>query len=441
MKNDASAGKWLGRRLGYRLGAAVLVTAGLAVEGCRKQEAAAPPERPAPLVTATDVMTRDVPLYLDEIGKCVSPLVVNIRPQVEGRITQVHVQDGAELKKGDLMFVNDPRPYQADLAQAKATLAKNQADLELSKVEFENTQKLRGTQAISTEEYDQKRLAVSVNEAQVKAGEAAVETAQLNLEYCTIKSPIDGRGGARLVDIGNVVKANEGTLMIVQSLDPIYADFTIPENKLPEVRHYMSEGTLAVEAQLPADGGQGLAATTQALATQPAGTPNAAPATQPAPAALAALPADRMGHWEDARVGKLTFLDNAVQDGTGTIKLRATIPNADHHFWPGQFVNVRLVLTVKKNAVLVPQQAMQIGQQGSYVYVVKADNTAEMRQVHTGQTQGNLVVVDEGLKVGERVIVTGQLTVMPGAKVRLTSEAAGQSAAAGAVASTGGSKS
>ncbi len=423
MNHDADVEPGLKCGLARRWGVAVLLAVGLGVAGCHKEEAATGGhEMPPPLVTVMAVGTANVPLYIDEIGHCVSPLQVNIRPQVTGRITEVHVKDGAELKKGALMFIIDKRPYEAELAQAQAALAKAKADLELSKVNFQNIQKLQGTQAISTEEFNQKRLAVSISQAQVEAGEASVQTAKLNLEYCTIVSPIDGRGGARLVDVGNVVKANEGTLMVVQSLDPIYADFTIPEGRLPEVRHYMSEGTLAVEAQLPSEGGGAQqAATARGLANQPATAPNAAAATQPATKA-AALPSSRSENWEHARVGKLTFLDNSVQDGTGTIRLRATLPNQDHHFWPGQFVNIRLVLTVHKDAVLIPQQAQQIGQQGPYVYVVTGEDVAELRPIVPGQQQGNMVVVSKGLKAGERVMVTGQMTVMPGGKVRIASD-------------------
>jgi multidrug efflux system membrane fusion protein len=222
-----------------------------------------------------------------------------------------------------------------------------------------------------------KKNTVAVDEAQVQANEAAVENAKLNLDYCYIHSPIDGRAGMRLVDVGNVVQPNTTGLLLIQRLDPIYADFTVTEADLPEVQRELARGTLHALVRVPSD-----------------------------------VP-DR------AREGKLTFVDNVVQNATGTVNLRATIPNADRHFWPGQFVNVTLVLATAKNAVLVPNQATQISQQGPYVYVVKPDETAELRQVTLGQRQGEDVVVSKGLAAGERVVVTGQLTVQPGAKVRV----------------------
>jgi multidrug efflux system membrane fusion protein len=222
-----------------------------------------------------------------------------------------------------------------------------------------------------------KKNTVAVDEAQVQANEAAVENAKLNLDYCYIHSPIDGRAGMRLVDVGNVVQPNTTGLLLIQRLDPIYADFTVTEADLPEVQREFARGTLHALVRVPSD----------------------------AP--------DR------AREGKLTFVDNMVQNATGTVNLRATISNADHHFWPGQFVNVTLVLATVKNAVLIPNQATEISQQGPYVYVVKADETAELRQVTLGQRQGEDVVVSKGLAAGERVVVTGQLTVQPGAKVHV----------------------
>jgi multidrug efflux system membrane fusion protein len=214
-----------------------------------------------------------------------------------------------------------------------------------------------------------------VDEAQVQANEAAVEQAKLNLDYCYIHSPIDGRAGMRLVDVGNVVQTNTTGLLLIQRLDPIYADFTVTEADLPEVQRQLARGTLQALVRIPSD------------------PPN------------------------NARDGKLTFVDNQVQNATGTVNLRATISNSDHHFWPGQFVNVTLVLATVKGAVLIPNQATQISQQGPYVYVVKPDSTAELRQVTLGQRQGDDVVVTKGVAPGEPVIVTGQLTVAPGGKV------------------------
>jgi membrane fusion protein, multidrug efflux system len=334
-------------------------------------------EQPPPSVTVSAAVSRDVPIYLDEIGRNGAFESVTVTPQVAGRITQRHFDDGANLQKGQLLFVIDPRPYQALLDSAQANLAQARAALELAKIQFARDEGLVGTKAISKQDYDTKKNTVDVDEAQVEAAQGALETAKLNLEYCFIHSPIEGRAGARLVDIGNVVQANTTSLLLIQRLDPIYADFTITERDLPEVQKQMARGNLEARVRLPSDG-------------------------------------------EDhVRTGKVTFLDNAVQNGTGTVNLRATVPNSDHHFWPGQFVNVRLVLATDKGAVMIPSEATQISQKGPFVYVVKSDQTAELRVITLGQRQGGNVVVTNGLAAGENVVLTGQLTVVPGAKVKV----------------------
>ena len=351
----------------------------LTASGCNRAnpQAAGPQMPPPPLVTVAKAQKQDVPLYLDEIGKSGGSESVTVTPQVGGRITERHFQDGADLTKGALLFVIDPRPYQAQLDSARASLAQAKAALALAKAQFARDEELVGSKAISKQDYDTKKNTVDVDLAQVESAEAVLETAKLNLEYCYIHSPIEGRAGARLVDVGNVVQANTTGLLLIQRLDPIYADFTVTEGDLPEVQKEMSRGSLKTLVRLPSD------------------------------------PENR------ARSGKLTFLDNAVQNGTGTVNLRATMSNPDHHFWPGQFVNVRLVLATQKNAVLIPNQATQISQKGPFVYVVKPDGTADLRPVTLGQRQGENVVITQGVAAGENVIVTGQMTVPPGGKVRV----------------------
>jgi membrane fusion protein, multidrug efflux system len=350
----------------------------LTMSGCSKKstQAAGLPQF-APLVTVARATARDVPVYLEEIGRSGAFESVTVTPQISGRITERSFQDGAELEKGQLLFTIDPRPYQAQLDSAQAQLAQSKAALDLAKTQLKMYDSIANTRAVSQLDVETKKNTVAVDEAQVQANEAAVETAKLNLDYCYIHSPIDGRAGMRLVDVGNVVQPNTTGLLLIQRLDPIYADFTITEADLPEVQKELARGTL------------------QALVRVPSDPPNR------------------------AREGKLTFVDNIVQNATGTVNLRATIANADHHFWPGQFVNVTLVLSTMKNAVLIPNQATEISQQGPYIYVVKPDDTAELRQVTLGQRQGDDVVVAKGLADGERVVVTGQLTVQPGAKVRV----------------------
>jgi multidrug efflux system membrane fusion protein len=362
--------------------ALILLLIGLTLPACKKKNVAM--ERPPALVTISEAVVKDAPAYIDEIGSCTAREVVSVHPQISGQITEIHFTDGADLKKGDLLFSIDPRPNQAALVQAQASLAQSIASLALAKSEFERAKGLLPTGALSKESYDIRQNAVAVGEAQVQAGQAAVQTAQVNLDYCFIRSPIDGRAGQRQVDVGNVVTAsnsnvpNSGTpLLVIQRLDPIYADFTITERDLASVRREMTKDDLKTYVWLPDESDA------------------------------------------NAREGNLTFLDNAVQEGTGTVKLRATLQNQDHYFWPGQFVKVRLVLRILKDAVLVPSEAIQISQNGPFVYVLRPDSTAELRLVKPGQQQDKLVIVTDGLKVGEKVVTGGQLTVTPGGKVRV----------------------
>ncbi len=359
------------------LGTIAVVVLGAA--GCTNSDPPAFQRPPAPVAVAAAV-AQDVPVYLDELGKCVAREVVSVQPQVSGRITQILFTDGAEVRPGDPLFTIDPRPFQAQLDAAEASLAQAKAALALATTEFGRAEQLIKTRAISQEEFDTKRNAVEVAGAQVKQGTAAVETAHLNLEYTAIRSPIQGRTGHRLVDIGNIVTANSTSLLTIERLDPIYADFTVTQSDLTEVQANMAHGSLKVEARLP-DG------------------------TEP------------------PVVGDLTFLDNAVQDATGTVALRATIPNADRRFWPGRLVKVRLILRTLPSAVLVPAVAPQGSGKGQFVFVVKGDSTAELRPVVLGQREGDLVVVTKGVAAGERVVVSGQLAVTPGGPVRVAEAA------------------
>jgi multidrug efflux system membrane fusion protein len=383
---------------------ALLAIAIIAMSGCKKEEQAAFERPPAP-VTVAAAVSRDVPVYLDQIGKCVAREVVAIQPQVSGRITQIHFTDGADVKKGDMLFTIDPRPFEVSLQQAKSNLDKNtamkkQAEATLARdivqAKYGEAQAKRYAQlqkqgVVSNEQYEQMqtnadalkatveadRAAVRNAEEAIKVDEAAIASAELQLSYCYIRSPIDGRTGQRLVDIGNVVNpGNTNPMLVIQRMDPIYADFTISQNDLSTVQRQMARGALQAEVYLP-----------------------------DAP--------------DKPTIGQLTFLDNAVQDATGTVNLRATIANKDRRFWPGRFVNVRLVLDTLKDAVLVPAAAAQMSAQGRYVYVVKDDLSVELRPVTVGQRQDELVVIEKGVAAGERVVVNGHMGVMPGAKVRV----------------------
>ena len=347
---------------------------GLLLTACAKKDAP-PMERPPAMVTVATATSQDVPLYLDEVGHTVAREVVSVQPEVSGKITAIHFEDGANLKKGDLLFTIDPRPFEAQLNAAQANLAQSKAAQDFAKTQFARVQDLVESKAIARQDYDTRKNAVDVGDAQVKQNEAAVDAARLNLDYTSIRSPIDGRAGHRLVDSGNVVTANTTTLLTIERMDPIYADFTVTESDFSTVQRDSAKHPLKVEVSLP--------------------------------------------DVPKAEIGQLTFLDNSVQSSSGTIMLRATVPNTARHLWPGQFVNVRLVLATLPKAVLVPAAAPQDSAKGPFVYVVKEDSTAEMRPVKLGQSQGDLVVINEGLQAGEHVIMNGQLAVMPGAKVHV----------------------
>jgi membrane fusion protein, multidrug efflux system len=333
-------------------------------------------QRPPASVAVAMAIAQDVPVYLDEIGKCVAREMVSIQPQVSGRITRIQFADGANVKAGDTLFTIDPRPYHAMLQVAEADLEQAKSALVLAKIQFERSEKLLESKDISQSDYDTAKNGVEIAEAQVKRSEAAVENARLNLEYCFIRSPIDGRAGRRLIDIGNVVAPSSGSLLTIQRIDPIYADFIVNENDLAVVQKNMAQGALRAEVRLPD------------------------------------LP-------DSISIGKLTFLDNAVQSGTGTVELRATVPNSNYRLWPGQFVKVRLVLNTIHNAVLIPSAASQMSAKGPIVFVVKGDATAELRPVVLGQRQGDFVVITQGVNAGDQVIISGQMAVAPGAKVHI----------------------
>jgi multidrug efflux system membrane fusion protein len=374
-----------GRRPGKVLQTLGLLIAVL-VAGCDRKAPASFERPPAP-VSVVAALTQDVPVYIDAVGKIVAREVVSILPQVSGRLTKIHFADGADVKAGEVLFTIDPRPYQAQLNQAEANVAQAQAALNLAKTNFARVESISDPRAVSRQDFDAKKNAVEVAEAQLRQNRAAVETARLNLEYCTIRSPIDGRAGQRLVDLGNVVAPGNTPLLVIQRLDPIYGDFTIPESNLTEVQRNMARRTLRAEVRLSDE------------------------ATK-------------------AREGKLTFLDNSVQEGTGTVKLRATIDNKDRLFWPGRFAKIRLILDTHHSAVLVPADAPQLSANGSFVYVVKQDDSAELRPVTVGQRHGDLIVIAQGLKEAERVVVNGQLGVTPGGKVRIAAPETKQAPAA-----------
>ncbi len=344
------------------------------------------PKPPPPPVTVTKAIAQDVPVYLDEIGKTTASEVVTIQAQVSGQIMERHFVDGAELSVGQLLFVIDKRPFQAKVAEASANVDQARAMLELAQADYNRIQRAFKVGAATREDVDTKKGTLDSAEAQIKATQAALDTANLNLNYCTINSPVAGRAGARLVDTGNIVTANMTNLLTIQRIAPIYVDFTVTERELPDVRRHMNARTLQTRISLPQTPGE-------------------------------------------FRTGDLSFLDNSVQEGAGRIRVRATLENTDRYFWPGQLVNVRLVLETIPQAVLIPYAAVQISQQGPYVFVIKSGDIADQRHITLGQRQGDLVVVKEGVRDGETVVATGQLSVTDQAQVHVL-EPAGTSASA-----------
>ena len=325
-------------------------------------------------VLVTRVQTMDVPVQLHEFGRISSPETVDIRPQVSGRVTEVHFVEGQEVKKGDLLFVIDPRPFQADLEQSQGQLKSDQAQLEMDQRDLQRDEQIGQQRFVSAQQIDHDRAQVENFQGAVVRDQAAIDLAKLNLEYSSVRSPLDGRTGRRLVDPGNYVGTGGAVLVNIQRLDLVYIDFTVSENDLGRLRENMSRGRLRVEVATP---------------------------SKP----------------EVIKEGTLSFLDNSVSTQAGTVFLRATIPNPDRYLWPGQYVNVSLTLQVLKGALVVPNQTVQIGGKGDYIFAVKPDNTAEQRQVKQGPRYRELVVISEGAGAGDTVVVEGQLALGNGMKV------------------------
>lgn len=331
---------------------------------------------PAPVVVAV-AKTAAMPVTLTAIGNVQAYSSVAIKSQVDGQIVEVHFKEGQSVKKGDLLFTLDARPYEALLRQAEANLAKDKALLDKARADVVRLEGLVAKDFTSRVNYDQAKATAASLEAIVKADEALVEQSRLKLEYTRIAAPIDGRVGSILVNAGNLVKANDtaaGTMVVLNQVKPINVQFAVPESHLAEIRARMAAGRITVKAAVPED-------------------------TRP--------PAE----------GTLTFINNAVDTTTGTITLKATYDNADDRLTPGQFINVTVELSVIAEAVVVPPAAVQVGQRGQYLYVVKADDTVELRLVKTGVRTDRDVVVAEGLKAGERVVIEGQLRLRPGTRV------------------------
>jgi membrane fusion protein, multidrug efflux system len=334
-----------------------------------------PPQKPPVSVTIASVMQKTVPVQLSAIGNVEAYSTVSVKSQIGGVLTRVHFREGQDVNKGDLLFTIDPRPYEAALKQAEANLAKDNAQLANARKEVQRYAELVKKGYVAQEQYDQISTNAASFEAIVNADMAMVENARLQLKYCYIYSPISGRTGNLIADEGNLIKANADTAMVViNQVQPIYVTFSVPEQALSEIKRYMGERKLTVEVFFSK---------------------------------------------EDIKseLGVLTFIDNAVDLATGTIKLKGTFANKGKRLWPGQFVNAVLMLTSQPNAIVVPSQAIQTGQKGPYVFVVKNDLTVEDRLLIAGMTLDSETVVEKGLQAGEKVVTDGQLRLVPGAKV------------------------
>lgn len=341
------------------------------------------PAAPAPgvPVTAGTVKAEDVPVFLNGIGTVQANNMVTIKSRVDGQIVAVNFTEGQEVKAGDRLFQIDPRPYQATLEQVTANKAKDEAQLASAQLDLQRYAALVGPGYQTRQSYDQQRALVAQLQAAIKADEAAIDAAQLNVTYCDIRAPIDGRLSQRLVDMGNMVHANDTNgLVTIAQLRPIFVSFTIAQASLDDIRRHQAKGPLVVKA-FPSAGGEELAQ------------------------------------------GKLTLIDNAIDQATGTIHLKASFANQDERLWPGEFVSLRLILDTRKGVPTVPSQTVQVGPDGNYAYIIDKDEKAERRPVEVAAVQDGIAVISKGLAVGEKVVVDGQYRLTQGAKVRIEQDA------------------
>lgn len=361
--------------------AGVLLLTAAVLGGCNQKKVQSAPPASVPVVVSA-AEQKDVPVEVRAIGNVEAENTVGLKAQVTAELVSVHFKEGDDVKKGDLLFTLDRRQIEAELKRAESTLARDEAQWKNARVQAERYQKLLDEGVVAREQYDQIISNAEALEATVLASRAAVENARVQLTYTKIYAPISGRTGTLLVHKGNIVKANaDDPMLTINQIEPVNVLFSVPESQLSEVKRFMREGKLRVQAVIPAE------------AARPLG-------------------------------GQLEFVDNAVDPATGTIKLKATFANKERRLWPGQFVDVVLTLTEQPNAIVVPSQAVQTGQSGQYVYVIKDDLTAESRPVSVGRTVRGQTVIEKGVAPGERVVIDGHLRLVPGAKVELKSASA-----------------
>src|SRR6266571_268523 len=365
--------------------------------------AAQPPAVP---VTAATVISKTMPVQIRSIGNVEAFSTVQVKAQVGGQLMKVHFAEGQFVKKGDPLFTIDPRPFQASVnqieaniqkdraqvQQAQANLAKDSAQARNAEVEARRYAELVERGVVSREQYDQFRTnadalkatieadkaVIHSAEEGIKADEANLANAKLQLSYCSIHSPMDGRTGSLMVQAGNIIKANDVPIVVIQQVEPIRATFAVPEQQFADIKKYSEAGTLRVETLIPGD--------------------------------------------QQPIQGTISFLDNTVDPTTGTIKLKGVFSNADKRLWQGQFLNVILTFTVQSDAIFVPSSAVQTGQAGTYVFVISDDLTVQSRPVTMGRSLEGETVIGSGLQAGERVVTDGQLRLVPGARVEIKND-------------------
>jgi multidrug efflux system membrane fusion protein len=333
-------------------------------------------------VTVDTAVQKTVPVQLRAIGNVEAHSTVTVKSKVGGELVRVHFTEGQDVKKGSLLFTIDPRPYEAALKQAEANLERDVAQAKHAREDARRYESLIQKGVVPQQQYDKFSTDADALGATVLADRAVVDNAKIQLGYCTIYSPIDGRTGSLIVKQGNIIKAEDINLVVINQIVPIDVVFSVPEQFLSEIKKYMALGKLQVETLIPMND-------------------------------------------EHPERGVITFIDNAVDTNTGTIRLKGTFANTGRRLWPGQFVNVILTLTIQPGAILIPSQAVQAGQEGQYVFVIKPDFTAEQRPVVTGRTLNNETIVEKGVQAGERVVTDGQLQLVPGTKVEVKTRPAG----------------
>jgi membrane fusion protein, multidrug efflux system len=337
--------------------------------GARSREA-------VPVLVATAVQ-KAVPVQLRAVGNVEPFTTVSIKSQVTGVLMEAHFKEGQDVKKGQQLFTIDPRPFEAALRQAEANMQRDNAQLKNLREQVRRYAELVEKQYVSREQYDLIKTNADAAEAVVEADKAAVENAKVQLSYCYIYSPVNGRVGSLLVNEGNLVRVNDGApLVVINQVNPINVTFSVPEQHLSDLNRHMSAGQLKVDASFQSDEGR-------------------------------------------AEQGRLEFVDNAVDRSTGTIKLKAVFANTDRRLWPGQFINVALTLTTQPDAVVIPSEAVQVGQDGQHVFVVQPDKRVEVRPVTLGTTSGGEAVIIKGLAAGEQIVREGQFLLGPGSRIEI----------------------